>query len=344
MNDGHTETWPKGSLVCDYCGATQQAAGIGLEPTLGEWLTAIVAVSREVWRVLRADGTYWLNLGDSYWGGKGATNDTLVPIRQNRKTPSRNRRCWIRRQQAEMGHCAAVGSDAGLGFKANSLLGQPWRAAFALQDDGWVLRSAIVWNKPNPMPESTRDRPTSAYEMVFLLAKCEETPQFWTHRDGPGTRTAPAPDYRWQDVVTGLEHSQEPSNYSEDMIECPDCAGAGEIVLQAGQVSMFDGVPQMVHDCDKCDGEGEVKRWKRVNLWTGHDYFYDADAMREPLTGGTNPGRKDGKHRPGKPHDANDHRPDSWQSTYTPGYGQCSQRVAHSNSGQVGCPFRHVPR
>ena len=165
---------------------------------------------------------------------------------------------------------------------------------------GWILRSAIVWHKPNPMPESTRDRPTSAYEMLFLFAKCEETPQFWTHRDGPGTRIAPAPDYRWQDVATGFEYAQEPTDYSEDMTECPSCAGAGEIYIQAGQVSMFDGIPQMVLDCDKCDGEGKVNRWKRVNLWMGHDYFYDADAVREPLTGGTNRGRKDGKHRPGK--------------------------------------------
>ena len=57
------------------------------------------------------------------------------------------------------------------GLPAKNLMGQPWRVAFALQDDGWILRSAIVWHKPNPMPEPTRDRPTSAYEMVFLLAK-----------------------------------------------------------------------------------------------------------------------------------------------------------------------------
>ena len=267
---GHwQEAWPGG--ICGHCGATQQAAGIGLEPTLSDWLANIVAVSREVWRMLRDDGTYWLNLGDAYDAGTSAKRKASKNVDVG---------YW---QQAE----SIGGSRVNAGLGAKQLMGQPWRAAFALQDDGWVLRSAIVWHKPNPMPESTRDRPTSAYEMVFLFAKCEETPQFWTHRDGPGTRTAPAPDYRWQDVVTGLEYSQEPSNYSEDMIECPDCAGAGEIMLQAGQVSMFDGVPQMVHDCDKCDGEGEVKRWKRVNLWTGHDYFYDADAIREPQTQGT---------------------------------------------------------
>ena len=132
------------------------------------------------------------------------------------------------------------------------------------------------------MPESVSDRPTSAYEMAFLFAKCGGTSQFWTHRDGPGTRTSPESDYRWQDALTGVEYTDEPPNYSEDMMPCPDCDGVGEITQQFGQVSMFDGIPEMVHDCGKCDGDGEIKRWKRVNIWTGHDYFYDADAVRQP--------------------------------------------------------------
>ena len=114
------EPWPNG--VCGHCGAVQQSAGIGLEPTLGEWVSNIVAVGREVWRVLRDDGTWWLNLGDAY---------------------DENKNC----------------------------MGQPWRVAFALEDEGWIRRSPIVWHKPNPMPESVRDRPTNAYEMVFLLTK-----------------------------------------------------------------------------------------------------------------------------------------------------------------------------
>ena len=150
------DTWPNG--ICGHCGATQQAAGIGLEPTLSDWLANIVAVSREVWRVLRDDGTYWLNLGDAYTSGSS-------------KQTGRND---VARMYGEPSQVAAIQTGKGVSdssLPAKNLMGQPWRAAFALQDDGWILRSAIVWHKPNPMPESVSDRPTSAYEMVFLLAK-----------------------------------------------------------------------------------------------------------------------------------------------------------------------------
>ena len=103
---------------------------IGLEPTPEEYVQRIVAVFREARRVLRDDGTTWLNLGDCY---------------------ARSRSAW--------------------GLKAKDLVGIPWRVAFALQADGWYLRSDIVWAKPNPMPESVRDRPTRSHEFVFLLTK-----------------------------------------------------------------------------------------------------------------------------------------------------------------------------
>ena len=166
--------WPNG--VCGHCGVRQQAAGIGLEPTLSEWLDNIVAVGREVWRVLRDDGVFFLNLGDAYagsskgrnadgthadGGGKQHTNagstNGLIPGKRIERGPDSGR--W------------GMGDTAVDGLPAKNLMGQPWRAAFALQDDGWILRSAIVWHKPNPMPESVSDRPTNAYEMVFLFAK-----------------------------------------------------------------------------------------------------------------------------------------------------------------------------
>ena len=115
--------------------------------------------------------------------------------------------------------------------------------------------------------------------LIFLLAK-SGTAQFWTHRELQRQRTAPDPDYRWQDALTGMEYSEEPEAYTEDMISCPECGGEGSLTKQVGQVSMFDGIPEMVRECGKCKGEGEVKRWKRVNLWQSHDYFYDAEAVR----------------------------------------------------------------
>ena len=121
---------------------------IGLEPTPDEFVAALVAVFREVRRVLRDDGTLWLNLGDSYASGGRSTRDT------DDKLPNRG-----------------VGVRPADGAKPKDLLGIPWRVAFALQADGWYLRQDIIWHKPNPMPESVRDRCTKAHEYIFLLSK-----------------------------------------------------------------------------------------------------------------------------------------------------------------------------
>jgi len=124
---------------------------IGLERTPEEYVARLVEVFREVRRVLRDDGTLWLNLGDSYNGSGGAGGDYGPGgLKEGQpKYPGR--------------HIMAL--------KPKDLVGIPWRVAFALQDDGWYLRSDIIWHKPNPMPESVRDRPTKAHEYMFLLAK-----------------------------------------------------------------------------------------------------------------------------------------------------------------------------
>jgi DNA modification methylase len=129
---------------------------LGLEATPEEYVARMVEVFREVRRVLRPDGTLWLNLGDSYAGngGGGGTQSASLP-------KSDDRLCAERRVQL-------LG-----GLKPKDLVGIPWRVAFALQADGWWLRSDIVWAKPNPMPESVTDRPTKAHEYVFLFAKSE---------------------------------------------------------------------------------------------------------------------------------------------------------------------------
>jgi DNA modification methylase len=132
-------------------------AQIGLEQTPEEYVASLVAVFREVRRVLRDDGTLWLNLGDSY-AGAGAGGGG------NRKGNEHGQ------------HDAMVGSLRGTvpsGLKPKDLVGIPWRVAFALQADGWWLRSDIIWHKPNPMPESVTDRPTKSHEYLFLLAKSD---------------------------------------------------------------------------------------------------------------------------------------------------------------------------
>lgn len=128
---------------------------LGLEPTPDEFVSAMVEVFREVRRVLRDDGTLWLNLGDSY-----ARN----PAKGTTGTPNG-------RNLEKMGYSGGAGVPSGI--KKKDLIGIPWRVAFALQADGWYLRQDIIWHKPNPMPESVTDRCTKAHEYVFLLSKSE---------------------------------------------------------------------------------------------------------------------------------------------------------------------------
>ena len=144
-------------------------AQIGLEPSPAEYVAEMVGVFREVRRVLKPEGTLWLNLGDSYagsWGNQGrkAERGTQRPINGDMLTPVHD------------GRHPTTGSNTGAipkgsGLKPKDLIGIPWRVAFGLQDDGWWLRSDIIWAKRNPMPESVKDRPTRAHEYVFLMTK-----------------------------------------------------------------------------------------------------------------------------------------------------------------------------
>lgn len=146
------------------------AGQLGLEPTIGEYVLNLVLVFREVSRVLRKEGTLWLNLGDSYagsWGNAGGQN-------RGRGTQRKiTTRSIVKDRAVRNGSFVPPGKygDPSLGVKPKDLCGIPWRVAFALQSDGWYLRQDIVWHKPNPMPESVRDRCTKAHEYVFLLAK-----------------------------------------------------------------------------------------------------------------------------------------------------------------------------
>ncbi|WP_144834073.1 site-specific DNA-methyltransferase [Microbacterium sp. BH-3-3-3] len=128
-----------------------QDGQIGAEETVDEYVSALVALFAELRRVLADDGTLWLNLGDSYSGRADAA--AAATFRRDRAVAMTGRK----------------NTSSGLGVK--QMLGVPWRVAFALQADGWILRSEIIWAKPNPMPESVTDRPTKSHEHLFLLAK-----------------------------------------------------------------------------------------------------------------------------------------------------------------------------
>lgn len=125
---------------------------IGLEAHVQQFLNRLVSVFTEVRRVLKDDGTLWLNIGDGYTSGN---------------------RGWRAPDKKNPARAMDVRPDTPEGLKAKDLLGIPWRLAFALQQDGWYLRSDIIWNKPNAMPESVKDRPTRSHEYIFLLTKSE---------------------------------------------------------------------------------------------------------------------------------------------------------------------------
>jgi DNA modification methylase len=138
---------------------------IGLEQTPEDYVNELVTVFREVRRVLRDDGTLWLNLGDSYWGGKGKSSQAWSTYHQDRSTLEKTQHqiCGKGETRPTDGKHAVI--------KPKDLIGIPWRVALALQADGWYLRSDIIWSKNNPMPESVTDRPTKAHEYIFLLSK-----------------------------------------------------------------------------------------------------------------------------------------------------------------------------
>lgn len=149
--------------ICPKCGAVRKDLQIGLEETPQEFIDNLVEVFACVWDILADDGTLWVNLGDSYYNyrpGKGQALNKQTVSNTNQDLPQT---------------CARRGNKLE-GYKEKDLMGMPWRLAFALQDFGWYLRQDIIWHKPNPMPESVKDRCTKSHEYIFLLSK---KPQYY---------------------------------------------------------------------------------------------------------------------------------------------------------------------
>ena len=139
---------------------------IGAEPKVDDYLADLVALFREVRRKLRPDGTLWLNIGDSYTSGG---------------------RTWRDSDAKNKGRGMDYRAPTPDGLKPKDLIGVPWKLAFALQADGWYLRTDIIWNKPNCQPESVRDRPTRSHEYVFLFSKSERYFYDWEAVKEPAT-------------------------------------------------------------------------------------------------------------------------------------------------------------
>ena len=161
---GHKNMYEHGDVVgdaiyksvCPKCGATREDKQIGLEDSPEEYVESMVEVFRKVRRVLKDEGTVWLNLGDSYVS--------------THPTGTRDSDTGWKHGELSQGHQARAGGAGGI-YKVKDLMGIPWMVALALRADGWYLRQDIIWHKPNPMPESVKDRCTKSHEYIFLLTK-----------------------------------------------------------------------------------------------------------------------------------------------------------------------------
>lgn len=208
---------------------------IGSEPTLEAWVQTMVEVFREVRRVLRPDGTLWLNLGDAYAGQRAPGGITPSARRDDEPIPRSDR--------------------AVAGLKPKDMMGQPWRVAFALQADGWWLRQEIIWSKPNPMPESTRDRCTKAHEHVFLLSKSE---RYFYDFDA------------MQEPVTGGANARGPGNVRKVKYDGVD-GSDGEHRTKGGLVAYAE--------------RQRAKKYSGNGVGFGHGY----DKVAKPRSVGVNP-------------------------------------------------------
>lgn len=190
------------------CGAWR--GSLGLEPTPELFVAHIVEVFGEVRRVLKADGTLWLNLGDSY---------ARDAAKGQHKPGDAGKQNYI----IERGNGRAVSTATmDTGLKNKDLIGIPWRCAFALQKSGWWLRSDIIWAKPAPMPESVRDRPTRSHEYIFLLTKSEKywydheaikEPSVCAHPSGNGYKRKGRLTYQDADGDRGSDEQWQPASW-----------------------------------------------------------------------------------------------------------------------------------
>ena len=193
---GHKNMYEHGDVVgdaiyksvCPKCGATREDKQIGLEDSPEEYVESMVEVFRKVRRVLKDEGTVWLNLGDSYVS--------------THPTGTRDSDTGWKHGELSQGHQARAGGAGGI-YKVKDLMGIPWMVALALRADGWYLRQDIIWHKPNPMPESVTDRCTKAHEYIFLLTK-----QRNYHYDHEAIKVPVKEDWGTRDRTDGKYHNE----------------------------------------------------------------------------------------------------------------------------------------
>jgi DNA modification methylase len=272
---------------CGRCGARRVDLQMGLEATPGEYVERMVEVFREVRRVLKPEGQLWLNLGDCYATGAGSVGEHPGGGRQGE--------VWRGGHEGKHGCMAPIGPLTQPnrkplpGLKPKDLVGIPWRLAFALQDDGWWLRSDIIWLKKNPMPESVVDRPTKSHEYVFLLTKNGNNPLIWRSRDTMDWSYNPDFDEtlvsdgelvsRWRgfDYYYDAEAIAEPANYAEEAKYDNDQNGLQSGLSHAGSGSStrkFKKVPSGWHQ-----NQRDLNTLWQRRKGTGHSNPHNGEAL-----------------------------------------------------------------
>lgn len=219
---------------------------IGLEQTPDEYVATMVRVFREVRRVLRDDGTLWLNIGDSYASAWAC-----------------NRRNVIGSGSLENGKREARPNRLVNGLKEKDLIGIPWRLAFALQQDGWYLRCDVIWNKPNPMPESVTDRPTRCHEYLFLLTKSERYAYDAEAIREPAEHSSIK---RWQQNIDAQEGSSRANGGKKTNGNMKSVGGPGRSDKQRGHSRRHEGFNERWDGLTKSE-QAKFGRNKR-SVWT----------------------------------------------------------------------------
>lgn len=253
-----------------------KAREIGMEQTPAEFVAAMVEVFREVRRVLRDDGTLWLNLGDSYandskWGG--ATSGKHV--------------------QAVHGASGIGRRRVQTGYKSKELMGIPWQVAFALSADGWWLRQDIIWHKPNPMPESVRDRCTKAHEYLFLLSKSERYYFDSEAMQEPATGQI-AGNIK---PTKGVEHDPEKHRTRAGLHAFAERQRSRRDSFKRDESKRSQAIPGQTvgtHRPYRADSEYDVEKRNRRSVWTvptlpfsgAHFAVYPPDLVRPCITAG----------------------------------------------------------
>lgn len=272
---------------CGKCGAVREDGQIGLEETPEEYVEKLVAVFREVFRVLKPTGTLWLNLGDSYSGsGRGLDADgtwnagdgtSKQGTNRNNKSQRKVNADSFSKKRMDAGAIGNKWVKPPTGYKAKDLIGIPWMVAFALRNTGWYLRQDIIWNKPNPMPESVTDRCTKSHEYIFLLSK---SPRYYYDAEAIKTKVADATVQRMLQQIDDQKGSDRvPGKTNGNM----KAVGPGRVPrkgvdVNGGNQASDVGIPAMAINGNGVngrsgyfDGEGNLIGGGRANkksVWT----------------------------------------------------------------------------